>query len=53
LCTLATALPDGSSIPLNSLLHLAAVGVEHAIEEPTGTVNAADLPGKKLSNSVL
>ena len=38
---LTTDLPEGSASFWNSLLHLNAVGVEHAIVGPTGTVKAA------------
>src|SRR5438105_3698633 len=40
-CTPFTALPDGSSIFANSCDQRNAVGVEHAIEGPTGTVRQA------------
>ena len=41
----ATALPEGSSIFSNSLLHRNATGEEQAIDGPASTVKAASLDG--------
>gem|GEM_PF-5475255 len=48
-CT-ATALPEGSSIFSNSLLHRNATGEEQAMDGPASTVKAASFEGYISSN---